>query len=56
MSRKTFTLEREIEDALDAYHHCNGYDVVYECFHKEAFGCQYIETGHCDSGSRCYDI
>lgn len=56
MAAKAFTLAREIEDAIDAHNHCSGYEVIYECFHAEAFGCQASETGHCDHGQSCYDI
>lgn len=32
------------------------YTIIYECFHDMAFGCQLLETGHCDHGESCMDI
>lgn len=46
----------DIENSAEAYKFSLEWEVIYMCFHAEAFGCQERETGHCDHGCSCLDI
>lgn len=43
-------------DLYKAVEFLDDYTIIYECFHAMAFGCQALETGHCDHGESCMDI